>query len=660
MKKQRLKSVCSLLLLCLIGISLGMIGCSDADGKNGVINTLNITAVSIPSRIAVTTGGEIILSGKGFAQGDEIQLTAQGDAGKVYTALVDKVAAETVTFSLPEGVSTGTYLLRVVRGERSLLLGTVTFEVSANNTLPDREGMTVKGVVSSAGVGVAGVVVSDGTEVTVTDKQGIYYLPSAKETGFVFISIPGNYEVTADGNAPQFYQRLSEVASVVEQKNFTLNRVDNTDHILLAMADMHLADRNDDISQFRNGFLADANQLISSYQVQGKKVYGLTLGDQSWDVYWYERKYALPEAMKEIQKIGCPVFNCMGNHDNDPYVANDWLASLAFRKMVGPTYYSFNLGDVHYVVLDDIKYLNTGGGQGTVGERNYTGTVVAEQIAWLKKDLAALTDKTKPVVVALHIPVHANPTTVDSQGVQTDRVSLLNGNEVLACLDGFTQVHILSGHTHINFSVESSAAVMEHNTAAICATWWWTGKSGYAGNQICKDGSPGGYGVWEMQGKQTEWYYKSIGFDRNYQFRTYDRNTIRIDAAFTPNATGTYAEQVSTYAGNYAAPSTKNEVLINVWGYDPSWKIEVTEGGNALPVTRIVDKDPLHIISYELQRLNVNANPTEDFVTNRTAHLFKVTASAANTTLNIKVTDRFGIVYTESMARPKAFSYSMK
>ncbi|GAE82818.1 hypothetical protein JCM10512_1050 [Bacteroides reticulotermitis JCM 10512] len=83
-----------------------MIGCSDADGKNGVINTLNITAVSIPSRIAVTTGGEIILSGKGFAQGDEIQLTAQGDAGKVYTALVDKVAAETVTFSLPEGVST--------------------------------------------------------------------------------------------------------------------------------------------------------------------------------------------------------------------------------------------------------------------------------------------------------------------------------------------------------------------------------------------------------------------------------------------------------------------------------------------------------------------------------------------------------------------------
>jgi hypothetical protein len=46
-------------------------------------------------------------------------------------------------------------------------------------------------------------------EVTVTDSQGIYYLPSVKQNGFVFISIPGNYEIAASDNIPQFFRRLN-------------------------------------------------------------------------------------------------------------------------------------------------------------------------------------------------------------------------------------------------------------------------------------------------------------------------------------------------------------------------------------------------------------------------------------------------------------------
>ena len=45
--------------------------------------------------------------------------------------------------------------------------------------IPDKAGMTVKGIVKdSAGNGIAGVVVSDGLEVTATDERGIYYLAS--------------------------------------------------------------------------------------------------------------------------------------------------------------------------------------------------------------------------------------------------------------------------------------------------------------------------------------------------------------------------------------------------------------------------------------------------------------------------------------------------
>jgi hypothetical protein len=70
-------------------------------------------------------------------------------------------------------------------------------------------------------------------------------------------------------------------------------------------------------------------------------------------------------------------------------------------------------------------------------------------------------------------------------------------------------------------------------------------------------------------------------------------------------------------------------------------------------------KDPLHIISYEAKRLNVGAVPTSSFVTGNTAHMFRVTASSATSTLEIKVTDRFGNLYTETMTRPKELTYTM-
>jgi hypothetical protein len=277
----------------------------------------------------------------------------------------------------------------------------------------------------------------------------------------------------------------------------------------------------------------------------------------------------------------------------------------------------------------------------------------------LKKDLATVADKTEPLIVAMHIQLYRQPDVSNSINF-----NLVNntGQQLVDCLSGFSNVHVLTGHTHYNYNVVPNTWLMEHNTAAICATWWWTGNTGYAGNHICKDGSVGGYGVWEMNGKNAQWYYKSVGYERNYQFRTYDLNTVHITAAkYAPSADATHAEMANTtYAPPYNMANTANEVLINVWNYDPAWQIEVKENGETLPVTRVSTKDPLHIISYEFQRLNRNATPTADFVTSNTSHFFKVTAKSPNSTLNIRVTDRFGNVYTESMTRPKNLTLNMK
>lgn len=308
------------------------------------------------------------------------------------------------------------------------------------------------------------------------------------------------------------------------------------------------------------------------------------------------------------------------------------------------------------MVLDDIEYINTGGAPGVYGARNYNSLITGEQIEWLKKDLEKVRDKNAPLIVALHIPVFRAP---DVNNLATFRLG--NSQALISYLSEFSDVHILSGHTHVNYTVVHSASLMEHNTAAVCATWWWTGSNGYAGNHICKDGSVGGYGVWEMDGNSAEWYYKSIGYDRNYQFRTYDLNSIAITAArYAPSANATCAAKMTGFAGAYATAGTANEVLINVWGYDKDWTITVKEGGSVLPVTRVSAKDPLHIISYEAARLNRNADPTTDFVTSNTTHLFKVRASSPVSTLDIQVTDQFGHTYSETMVRPKDLTTGMK
>ena len=617
---------------------------------------LEITGISIPSVINVPVNGNITITGQGFALNDQIQFVLTTDTAIKFISYVTEVTDQSAVFALPAGTTSGSWKLTVIRGDESMVLGTTTINIITDTSIPDKPGMTVKGIVFCDGEGIPGVAVSDGYEVTVTDAKGIYYLPSQKKNGYVFISLPGNYEIAASDNIPQFFQRLAG-GSTVEQKDFSLLHASNTKHVVLAMADWHLANRNDDLSQFSNGFLPDVNATISDFTTAGIRVYGLALGDMTWDAYWYENNYFLSNYLTEMKKINCLMFNLMGNHDNDPYYAGDLPAEGSFREIIGPTYYSFNLGEVHYVVLDNVEYINTGGAQGVVGNRDYNDVIVSAQTNWLSRDLATVTDKSTPVVILMHTPLYSNPS-LDSNDQQVNSIALNNGSSLLSALNGFTNVHILSGHTHINYNAETGQSVMEHNTGAVCATWWWTGKNGYAGNHICKDGSPGGYGVYEADGKNIRWYYKSIGSPRSYQFRSYDLNKVHITAAeFAPNSTD---EALAEYAGVYASPNMNNEVLINIWGYDPAWTIEVKEGTTSLPVKRVSALDPLHIISYEAKRLNAGAVPTSSFVTNSTSHMFKVTAANASSTLAISVTDRFGNVYTETMTRPKEFTWSMQ
>lgn len=502
---------------------------------------------------------------------------------------------------------------------------------------------TIYGTVSCNGKGVPGVVVSDGYDVTVTDAEGNYSMNSGKFNGYVFISVPSGYEAVSDGVLPRFFVRCERSANLREKADFRLTAVDQSDYEMLVFGDMHLANRTfcRDLEQFRE-FSAE---VCSHAAAAGKPVYALTLGDMGWDVFWESNSFGLPEYVDEVKKdFGhLPIYHTMGNHDNDPALQGDAQGESTYKHIVGPNYYSFNAGEVHYVVLDDMVYVNE-----VSGTRDYRSQVNAVQIEWLRKDLAYV-PKSTPVVVAMHTPLYR----------RDGSAAISNLGELIKCFDGYGYVQFLSAHTHTVYNVDMldrSIHIYESNSGAVCGAWWMTDYACKSGVHLCSDGAPGGYRILEISGSGISWRYKGTSCPDSYQFRTYDRNSICLSAdKWVPHASKTDKAAFLASAGLYAKPSSANQVLINVWDYDPAWKISVRENGRELPVTRLTDaKDPLYIAVYEAYEYENGYSVS--YPGGTTGHIFSVTASAPATTLEISVTDRFGRTYTETMSRPKPFA----
>lgn len=118
-----------------------------------------------------------------------------------------------------------------------------------------------------------------------------------------------------------------------------------------------------------------------------------------------------------------------------------------------------------------------------------------------------------------------------------------------------------------------------------------------------------------------------------------------------PMASQKNRQKYEAEAAYWLEKGEENEVYINVWNWDPEWKIEVKENYFRLDVEQLALKDPLYLITTIAKRFNDNDSTTGEL----SYTIFKVKATAPDTTLEIKVTDRFGNVYTESMKRPKAF-----
>lgn len=650
-----MKNVLKYLLLALIAVSQ-LFACGGSDDEKTPADNFDVQ-FTVPGSVDVTEGGEctFAVSGGGKSPLTTDTFILESDAGISYVCPIVNTTSDSFTVRLADGCETGYYKVFVKRDARKKSFGRIYINIVEDIDFKPDAGTTVYGIVSSAGVGVENVVVSDGAEVTVTNEKGIYQLKSAKKWGYVFISVPSGYEVPSVGVLPQFHRALKNSADVVERADFKLEKVDGQDsYKIFMLGDMHLANRTGDLGQFAQ-FTSDLTDYMTRHK--GEKMYALTLGDMTWDLYWYSNSYYFPQYLNTInsQIKNLQIFHTMGNHDNDFQTRSDYDAAVKYVDQICPTYYSFNIGKVHYVVMDDIDCSSYDGTE----SRNYVKSLSAEQLDWLAKDLSYVA-KTTPVVVAMHAQVFY-PTT---SGFKIDH-DPVNTLRLFDILDGYT-VRFVTGHTHKLFNVTPDAPIVdghnfrEYNSGSVCASWWWSGNL-TPGIHIGTDGTPGGYGIWDVTGTDFQCLYKSTGWPEEYQFRSYDLNNVHFSMADVPlmpsdisaSVKNAYMQYVNAYPQN-----NDNEVLINIWNWNSDWTLSVVdENRKTLPYTEVWAYDPLHIAALSVKRFNnAGLKSTPSFITDKFTHFFKVKADDADTDLVITVKDEFGNEWTENMQRPKAFS----
>ena len=251
---------------------------------------------------------------------------------------------------------------------------------------------------SVTGKGIPGVAVTNGSAVVLTDSNGVYQIPTSRWAKYVWFSIPAQYQVPVDPQSgrPLFYT-TSKLSSTKQNRNdwvLTPLPAVEDEFTIIAIGDPQ-CEVESEARRFRDETLVDIRTTISSAQMSENRyhnAYAITLGDITFDnTPMWPTMAELCSSIPLNNGNSIPIFNCIGNHDHDADRQNDSEATELYIQHVGPTDYSFNRGQVHFVVMDNIMCTSTTG-FGDSKSWNYDGGYTDKQIAWLEKDLDAVED----------------------------------------------------------------------------------------------------------------------------------------------------------------------------------------------------------------------------------------------------------------------------
>lgn len=495
-------------------------------------------------------------------------------------------------------------------------------------------------VVDTAGAPLAGIYVSDGHTVATTDASGTYTLSTPLDLGYVFVSTPDGYEpATRLGNRPCFWQSVSTDAAVAD---FVLEKLPARRPLaVIAVADPQISNRCDDVRRLRELYVPDINRSVDSLRTAGLEPIVLTLGDQICDFFVAHGYGYTLDRFNDDFKVDAPVYHTIGNHDNDPFIEGDVPGASTWHRINGPSYYSFSRGGAHFISIDNMVYFNKGASDSVPGNRKYTTALTDEQLKWIAADLATIRDKAAPLFLMMHGVYYTFPVAGHPERV---RLRIKDGGEKLdSLLQDFTNVKILSGHAHnSHYQHGPDGRIREYNYAASCGTWWPAKVQPYCSNTgMCTDGTPWGYGIWNLATPHSPAHlYKGYGKPASHQIRAYDLNTIHI------------ADTILTSAFQPGDARNRNAVLANVWAFEPGCTVRMFEDGKELNVEQVMAQDPLHFIRNAVPVKEQRGNVPKALLPERTAHMFRATATTATAPVTVEFTDLSGRTFSTVLQRP--------
>ena len=313
--------------------------------------------------------------------------------------------------------------------------------------------------------GLAGVAISNQHEVVESGADGAYRL-TGPGSGVVFVSLPGDHRAVGS-----FWKAVPPASSSTPLDFALAARPAPTTFTFMHASDPHVSPQS----------LVRLQQVRAIAETR-RSDFVLVTGDLVRDALRVgedEARGYYDLYLDEARRFPMPVWSVPGNHENFGIERHLSLVSAThplygkgmYRQRLGPNYYSFTFGGVHFVGLDSVD----------IADLWYYGHLDATQLAWLRADLERLSAGT-PVVTFNHIPFvsavdemdgyrddGAAPTLIKVGDQTVFRHTVSNFRDVLAVLRPHDWPLALGGHFHTRESIRYESAVRTrfHQAAAV-------------------------------------------------------------------------------------------------------------------------------------------------------------------------------------------------
>ena len=541
---------------------------------------------------------------------------------------------------------------------------------------PDGYNITGR-VVDNSGNPLEGVVVSDGLQSVRTMLDGTFYMESTvANVKFVHISTPSGYLPPVSGGIPRFYKAKADVTPVAGVYNFgdfVLTPVANPDtYTLFITADPQprASDLGLDNVAFRSLRACESMYLDlqeTAATITGRQIYGICLGDLV-----HENMDLMDTYATALGSLGYPTYNIIGNHDNDPTALDDDASAWKFESLFGPRNYSFNIGGIHFVVLDNLIMKDNGSGNKL---SSYDQGLTDDVWTWLQGDMAFI-PTTTTVMVCAHSPMF-------KQESGSERTNSAKHGGHTSTVDGpafgygdlfdtYNEVHAWAGHTHSTFNYIYSGSHRHKNiqvhTLARSTGELWT-------NEYLANGTPRGFTIVEVvDGKIDSWRFHPTKYLKSNFHGTYQPAYDYCDWTYSGTSPlvakmkDTNADLDESYQMHVYTPSAygDNKIYANVFLWDSKWALPTISINGGAPVNMIqvenvntapenrtgYDKANDEIMSFYYAKYSIlRSAGYENSPRGVPLTMFRAPSAApASGTATVSVTDRFGNDYSRSIS----------